>query len=132
LKSRIFGQSSEAGMVTFPVLMLCASMLVCVTTILSVLLIRMQIESNRGMHQIVFEAVKSVALANMHELSGAVRPVEKAISVGTVSVNTRISGTDVVTVQVTGVDSGAEDTVRFTYDTIRKKVTDWKENMPPQ
>jgi hypothetical protein len=131
----IFGISrlqGDRGTVTFAVLMICTSMLVCVATMLSVALIRMQIEANFGMHQVAYAAAKSVALSSVQKLIHGKRPESSVTPLGNVSVNTTVTGTDVVTVQVTGTYSKAIDTVRFTYDTIRKKVTDWEENIPAQ
>ncbi len=123
---------SEKGTATFAVLMICTSMLVCTATMLSVLQIRTQIEANNGMHQVVYNAAKGVALTDMHILSNSLLPVSNSSTVGDVSVDTTVSGTNPITVRVKAAYVGATDTVLFTFDTVSKKVTDWQDNVPPK
>ena len=78
----------------------------------------------------VFDAAKSVAVSSVRGLINGKRPVNQVAPIGDVSVTTTVSGSDVITVQVTGKCSGAVGTVLYKYDTTQKKVTDWEENVP--
>ncbi len=120
--------NSDHGGVTFVVLMLCTTMLICTTTMVAVSRIQVEIEANRAAHEVVYDAAKGVALVNINELRKGKTPQTKRMTLGQVDIETLVKGDNPVSVCVVATHSAATDTLSFTYDKVSKRVTHWQDN----
>ncbi|CAM3797446.1 competence type IV pilus minor pilin ComGG [Alicyclobacillus pomorum] len=90
-----------------------------------------QIETLKQQHQEVYWLARGHAIHLLEELSaGHEVPAHALQAYGEGTVETAVTRGTVWTVKVTAKTSQATDVIQFCYDSGRKKVVDWKENLP--
>jgi ComG operon protein 7 len=90
-----------------------------------------RIETLKQQHQVVYWLARGHAVHLLEELNaGHEVPAHAVQTYGDGTVDTVVTRSAVWTVKVTAKTAQATEVIQFWYDAGRKKVVDWKENLP--